>query len=130
MAKDGGTQLKDAANAHVSNLVSTLAEGRMQRLFSLRHDFPVEWHQFETSTDNANFKAIVKKEYFNFLTQGKTIDNVEIEVLKLTESGPEEVGTLNFTDNYSTLESAQVEIELNGTDREEVIFMIVRYSLI
>ena len=132
-ARDGGTTLKDEANAYVTERLEALDGQKMHRLFSLRNDFPVEWHQFETSTDGANFNAIVKKEYFNFLTQGKTMGNVEIEVIKLTETTLDTLATLNnpggFTGNINNPDSSQTEIELAGLQGDDVIFIIVSYSL-
>lgn len=75
-ARQGGAQLRDKAVELLEELVGKANKSGLALLFSLRHDFPTEWHQFVTGS--ANFAATVKWEYFPYFTQGKdiTIDTV------------------------------------------------------
>ena len=45
-ARDGGDELRDAATASVTQLLSDATARPLLRLFSLRHEFPAEWHRF------------------------------------------------------------------------------------
>jgi hypothetical protein len=48
-ARDGGNQLTAAATSAVTNLLSAPDAQPLMRLFSLRHEFPSEWHRFVSS---------------------------------------------------------------------------------
>lgn len=107
-ARDGGMPLRDAA---VTNLKQRLLddEGKPQiRLFSLRHEFPSEWHKLRTIADNNGDHTqafSLAKPRFPFVFQGGTITVNSIEIfgmpkdraenspapeLKLTLAGPNE----------------------------------------
>jgi hypothetical protein len=45
-ARDGGNLLSTAATDGVTNLLGGAGDQRLLRLFSLRHEFPSEWHRF------------------------------------------------------------------------------------
>ena len=44
--KDDGNEFRDAATASVTNLLEAADAKPLFRLFSLRHEFPSEWHRF------------------------------------------------------------------------------------
>ncbi len=48
-ARDGGDALRAAAAASVTELLGVASTRALQRLFSLRHEFPAEWHRFQSS---------------------------------------------------------------------------------
>jgi hypothetical protein len=48
-------------------------------LFNLRRDFPTEWAAFVHSADGAPFSAVIRKDHFPYLTQGKMIKITGLE---------------------------------------------------
>lgn len=77
-ARQGGNLLKAGAVNALNQAVSHLDGESLALLFSLKHDFPTEWHQFAAS--NEDFKAMIKKEYFPYFIQDS---NVTIEAVEL-----------------------------------------------
>src|SRR5258707_6965244 len=49
--------------------------------FSLRHDFPTEWSAFVNTKANT-FSATLKKDYFPYFAQGKSV-SVSIDAVEL-----------------------------------------------
>ena len=82
-ARDGGVPLRDAAVANLKQQLEE-AEGNPQtRLFSLRHEFPSEWHKLQTVADNdGNHRQAFSliKSRFPFIFQGGTITVNRIEI--------------------------------------------------
>lgn len=77
-ARDGGERLKQAAVENLEDGLNALEtashDTRLFRLFSLRHEFPTEWHQFKQSTEaNPNITISFSQDRFPFFVQGKTI---------------------------------------------------------
>ncbi|MBE9570423.1 MAG: peptidoglycan-binding protein, partial [Proteobacteria bacterium] len=76
-AREGGKALRDAAVNQLQEAVNTLAEEGilLSRLFSARHEFPGEWHQFLYSPDSQgklNFELY--KDRFPFMFRDKKIN--------------------------------------------------------
>ena len=69
---------------HVKSFLKDLFEdakkSNLALLFSLRHDFPTEWSAFVNSTSNASFTATIRKDYFPYFVQGKSITITGIEI--------------------------------------------------
>jgi hypothetical protein len=84
-ARQGGQALADAAVASLTTLFEEASSSSLALLFSLRHEFSNEWHQFVSGT--ANFAAIVKRDYFPYFTSGRTItvDAVELHAVDTTQ---------------------------------------------
>lgn len=70
-AREGGSLLKREATKYLQEIISTVNTSGLIRLFSLKHDFPSEWHYFVNGS--GNFEATIKKEYFPYFVQGKNI---------------------------------------------------------
>jgi Tc toxin complex TcA C-terminal TcB-binding domain len=87
-ARQGGSQLRGKAAEYVKGLVQEANTSGLALLFSLKHDFPSEWHQFVTG--NSNFAAKVKRDYFPYFTQGKdiTIDAIQLHAIKVEKVPP------------------------------------------
>lgn len=71
-AREGGDVLKRSAISNLQNVIKAANASGLIRLFSLRHDFPSEWHRFVNGT--GNFEATIKKEFFPYFVQGKAIE--------------------------------------------------------
>ncbi len=76
MAREGGVPLRDAAVASLKQLLEA-EEGKPQtRLFSLRHEFPTEWHRLMSVADSIGDHRqafSLAKHRFPFVFQGGTI---------------------------------------------------------
>jgi len=71
-ARDGGELLKQAAIGELQDglnrLVSRPGEQGLFRLFSLRHEFPTEWHRFLQSGDDT-LTVTLTQQHFPFMFQ-------------------------------------------------------------
>jgi len=76
-ARDGGDTLKTRAISSLNAAIQGPTEGEpsgLNRLFSLRHEFPTEWQRFKASTDTpASFQCRITPDRFPYFLQGKTI---------------------------------------------------------
>jgi hypothetical protein len=74
-AQDGGDALATAARNAVSSLISNVTVHPLTRLFSLRLEFPSEWHRFVSSTASAvNAMAVdLAVTRFPYFVQGRKI---------------------------------------------------------
>jgi Tc toxin complex TcA C-terminal TcB-binding domain/Neuraminidase-like domain/Salmonella virulence plasmid 28.1kDa A protein/Putative peptidoglycan binding domain len=74
-ARDGGDPLRTAAKASVTSLLGDAAARPLFRLFSLRHEFPGEWHRFVNSTISAMTTMTVDlaSVRFPYFTRGRTV---------------------------------------------------------
>jgi Tc toxin complex TcA C-terminal TcB-binding domain len=81
-ARQGGAPLGGEAVKYIEELVSEANTSGLALLFSLRHEFPTEWHRFTTGT--GNFEATVKRDHFAYFTRGKqiAIDSVKLHAIK------------------------------------------------
>ncbi|CAE6506463.1 conserved hypothetical protein [Nitrosomonas nitrosa] len=86
-ARNGGDLLKQKAIEALKELLESSNDGEDKiRLFSIRHEFPVEWHQLlnaESSTLNLSFNH----ERFPFLFNGKNIQITRFEFLLQIKRG-------------------------------------------
>ncbi|MCC5666995.1 toxin [Nostoc sp. CHAB 5784] len=110
------------------------------RLFSLKYDFPTEWYRFASGTEE--FKAIVKKDYFPYFTQGKdkeiVIVKAELYVVKNNELLPASnslnIDFENITTNLKNKEEFQFSLSADYKDlvRENAaqVFLLFRYSVL
>jgi hypothetical protein len=57
--------------ATLGDLFQQVNQSNLSLLFSLRHEFPTEWSAFVNGT--GDFTAAIRKDYFPYFTQGKTI---------------------------------------------------------
>ncbi len=135
-ARQGQASFKNAAFQNLTSILNSVPV--MHRLFSLRHDFAGEWHQFETGDDN--FKALIKKEYFNYLTQGKQIENLEIHLFTINEDQK-----LDLIDNSAIITNlntfinqlndpnenhqSDLEVDKNLIEKDNYTFILMSYTL-
>ena len=71
-AREGGERLKGAAKSALAQAIGAEAARPQARLFSLKHEYPTEWHQF-THKAAAEETFTLTKERFPFLFRGKTL---------------------------------------------------------
>jgi hypothetical protein len=103
------------------------------QLFSLPHDFPVEWSRFAHGT--ADFAATVRRDYFPYFTQGRAITITDIRLYgpQLQSKGVDgaEAASTGLADPdmpaFSVAIPADATAPLARTAREA--FLIVKYML-
>jgi hypothetical protein len=82
-ARDGGVPLRDAAVADLRQQLQEVEGTPQTRMFSLRHEFPSEWHKLRTVADNNGDDSqafSLAKPRFPFTFQGGTITIHRIEI--------------------------------------------------
>jgi hypothetical protein len=82
-ARDGGAALQASASKAVQKLIAETANQPLARLFSLRHEFPTEWHRFlhppETQPDQS-VTLDLTQDRFPFQFQSKTIKVTRVDL--------------------------------------------------
>lgn len=63
----------------LDGLFTNAAQSPLALFFSLRHDFPTEWAAF-VNRPGSDFSARIRKDYFPYFTQGRTINIVGLDV--------------------------------------------------
>jgi hypothetical protein len=139
-ARDGGDVLKRVVVEELQEAINNMVVGEERtglfHLFSLKHDFPSEWHRFVTG--NEDFKAIVKKEYFPYLVQGKdiVINMVELYAIQDDELPlvtPADVDVGDLTTDLQDNKEFEISLAPDGTvlvrDDEALVFLLLRYSV-
>jgi hypothetical protein len=133
-ARQGGDQLRQKAVEQIKQALQDAKAHGLVQLFSLKHDFPSEWHRFVTG-DEA-FKALVKKEYFPYFVQGEkiTIDEIQLHAIqdgKLQSTTPQGLNLAALNDQLA--DEGAFELPLGPDDevleQEAVVFMLIRYSI-
>jgi len=134
-AREGGAQLKQEAIANLENLVRDAEASGLALLFSLRHDFPAEWHRFVNS-DSVPLVLTIKREHFPYFTQGKriTITSVELAAIKDQQlrQSTLDVDEQTLTDglqNNGSFELSLAPDDVLKRDADAVVFLLVRYAI-
>ncbi len=109
-------------------------------LFSLRHDFPTEWSVFVNGS--GNFTATIRKDYFPYFTQGKTITIKGLELYDgRNVSKHHAIGSQaewdHATDNLGNNQAFTLTAQADPPGPTQVltrtagaqVFLIIRYSL-
>jgi hypothetical protein len=135
-ARQGGEQLRKKAVEHIQKLPDVANTSGLLQLFSLRHDFPSEWHSFVTG--NENLKVTVKEEYFPYFVQGRKLDinKVELRAIKdnrLLSAKPSNVDVALLTTHLQTQKEFEVSLAPDNTvlvrKDEALVFLLFEYSI-
>jgi hypothetical protein len=100
-AREGGGLLRNGAIGHVKDLIKAAQASGSARLFSLRHEFPSEWANFQSQTPAAGqrfeLKINLRPEHYPFWSQGRLngVTRVDILAKKTQQSVP---GSVNIAD--------------------------------
>jgi hypothetical protein len=74
-ARDGGAPLRAAALQQIKDPIDRAQAAGSVRLFSVRHEFPAEWHRFKTQTpppgQRHELALTLKPEHYPFWAQGR-----------------------------------------------------------
>jgi hypothetical protein len=133
-ARQGEGLLAQAATKQLRELIGAANTSGLVQLFSLKHDFPSEWHRFVTS--NQAFKATVKKGYFPYFVQGENIriSKVELHAVQDQEVLSAEPNGLNVADLTRSLKDGnEFEIVLAADnvlkrEQEAQVFLLFKYA--
>lgn len=130
-----GTKVKTALEEQFS------AHSDLALLFSMRHDFATEWSVFVNGT--SDFTATIRKDYFPYFAQGKTITITGYELYGVNGMNPPRhhpVGNQATWDaataSLSTNQSFDISAAPDGVGPTQVltraanaqVFLIIRYS--
>ena len=126
--------LVEGAKAYLKNSILTAGSpGQpINKLFSLRHDFPSEWHRFTTDTEH--FNALLKKEFLNYMTQGRTIINLQVHLWGIHDEISELEDALisdptDMAANLNNQNETMIELDRSKMDGDKEYFLMLKYSL-
>ncbi len=139
-SKYEGGLFKDAINNQLQDNINQLGGKNLQRLFSLKHDFPQEWNQFNSSDPQKKFEAKIGKNYFPYWAQGMEIELKKAKVLgvgikerayKLIKRDDAKITPPKLT---TEIEETSLTIPKDSLKEEEEIkvkdwFVVVEYSV-
>jgi hypothetical protein len=134
-AREGGDVLKRSAISYLQNVIKGANASGLIRLFSLRHDFPSEWHRFVNGT--GNFEATIKKEFFPYFVQGKTIKISNSLLIRVQTGKPIKQGINEnqiVIDLIASQDNAEFTLSLPGStvlqrDQDTQVFLVVNYAI-
>jgi Tc toxin complex TcA C-terminal TcB-binding domain len=145
-ARQGGTQLRAKAVENIQALIEEANTAGLMLLFSLKHEFPNEWHRFTTGA--GNFEATIKRDHFPYFTKGKEIiiDSVRLhaikpdnETFKVESKTPPGLELVELADALNDESQGAFVLPLAedpaGPDavlerkKEAVVFVSIKYSL-
>lgn len=87
-ARDGGQQLRQKAKDRWKKLVKDQENTVMARLFSMRHEFPSEWHRLQSAAGDSRSQLIaLTDDRFPRLFQRSTITISQIELIGVPKPG-------------------------------------------
>lgn len=113
-ARQGGKPLADAAVTWLNENLAPDGNLGTAQLFSLKHDFPNEWHRFSTSQEDY-LSITVTKDHLPYLVNAKkiTVNTGNTELYEISEKQVKTIG-----DAFQNLSSA---FEVDGdTSRKEI----------
>ena len=138
-AREGGALVRTAAVNSLKTMVAEVGTSGLGLLFSLRHDFPTEWAAFVNSTTNAPFTATLRKDYFPYFTQGKSITIAGLDLYGQDVTKHHAVGDPAAATNALSGQAAQFTLiaepdepgptQVLTRTASTQVFLIVRYHL-
>jgi hypothetical protein len=83
-AREGGSSLKDKANAALKDLLKDIENAPLARLFSLKHEFPTDWYRFLHPSDLAatsqTLTMDLSSDRFPFQFRGRKIEFNQVDL--------------------------------------------------
>ncbi|HWP47871.1 MAG TPA: hypothetical protein VNM22_11970 [Candidatus Limnocylindrales bacterium] len=84
--------MRNAAMAQIKQLIEEGQAAGSVRLFSVRHEFPTEWHRFKTQTPPSSQRHelafTLKPEHYPFWAQGRLNHVTRVDILARSEQSP------------------------------------------
>jgi len=110
-ARQGGGLLQKGSIDNLNTLPEKLGT---VRLFSLKHDFPTEWHRFVTTEGETKFAAKLKEEHYPFWSRNRKAEQVKI--IEVTDVTPDEteldaIGNFELTFDNNEMDNVLIAID-------------------
>lgn len=99
-ARQGGAQLREGAVARIQELIEAANTSGLVQLFSLKHDFPTEWHQFmypATAATSQELTLKLDKRLFPFMLKDRRLDVQGITVALILDDATVYSGGSNLS---------------------------------
>ena len=139
-AREGGDLLKSGAVDEINVLVRAAETSGLARSFSLKHDFPTEWHRFVNSTEDDDLSIVIKikKDHFPYIAQSFDINISKIQLFAIKDGGLKgrnivdidlEALSGDINDNNESELAIASDTEVLTRDKEEQVFLVLSYSL-
>lgn len=137
-AREGGVLLKDGAVKQINEIVENAETSGLARSFSLKHDFPTEWHHFVSSTEDDDLSIVIKKDHFPYITQGFDNNISKIQLFAITDGelkgrNIEDIDLMSLSDEINDNNESELAIgpdtEVLTRDKEAQVFLVLSYSL-
>jgi hypothetical protein len=121
-ARESGGLFKEKVATYIKDFlmnIAELADQPLMRMFSMRHEFPTEWHKFlhpSVAESDQILNITIGRERMPFFTQHRKIDVMRIDVLaRTTESKEEYTLLLSVTgEDDSVMESSPIAMPQNA----------------
>jgi receptor-binding and translocation channel-forming TcA subunit of Tc toxin len=140
-ARQGGDQLRKESVKQLEVMVGEGNKAGLALLFSLKHDFPSEWHHFVSNTNDAKFSVKIKREYFPYLSQSMdiAIDAIQLHAIQDEALSSSSVDGLDLEDmagklNDKLMDERAFELTVPENDilkrnPQAQVFLLICYSL-
>ncbi len=142
MARESGGLFKENASTYIKDFITNaaeLSEQPLMRMFSMKHEFPTEWHKFLHPTTEGEEQVLsftIGKQRFPFFTHDRNIVPMRLEAFaKCTQAGDYHMvlSYINFdedtvtsseitmpqNENYGGLNKATINVNDAGLNLEE-----------
>lgn len=134
-ARQGGDQLRSKAVEHINTLVGAADTSDLVLLLSLKNDFPDNWHRFVTG--DTPFTAKVTRNYFPYITTGRSITINEVQLYsiydkKLEDTTPTGIDPTALTTSLAGEQEFELSLPEEGVLTRPVaapVFVLIRYSI-
>jgi len=137
-ARQGGDDLSTGATTSVRKILKDVSGAPLALLFLLRNDFPTEWAAFVNSSDaTPTFTFTLRKDYFPYFVQGKTLKNVVFSLYPSDYDPSDPVGPYSPTPDYSGINDGSATISIPSdvtttgiltTSTTTQVYMVIQYS--
>ncbi len=122
MARENGGLFKESAITYIKDFIANTAElsdQPLMRMFSMKHEFPTEWHKFlypATEGGEQVLSFTLGKEHFPFFAHDRGITLMKLEVFaKCTQAGNYHMVLSYINFDEDAVFSAQITMPQNDT---------------
>ena len=121
-AREGGEILKNAAKKAMQDVIKDNENSPLARLFSAKHEFPTQWHQFLHPTNAiATLSLDLCLERFPFQFRGKKIEIQQIELFLSLKEGAKPGTNKTYLEFYGDNPLAIAITSANGTVNNKIL---------
>lgn len=121
MARENGGLFKEEAVDYIKSFIENaadLSDQPLMRMFSMKHEFPTEWHRFLHPSAGGSeqlLEFIIGKARFPFFAQDRDITVMKLEVFaKCTQGGDYHAVITNINKSGDPVTSSQINMPEDG----------------